>query len=143
MLKSVIKPFALLIICSIILSACASAGTSQLVGTSWKLVSLDGNTQIGEALGGQPITLGFTSSTEAGGSGGCNSFGANYEAGSNGSISFSQVISTLMACTQEGIGDVETAYLDTLNSADHFEVAGTTLTIIGGGHTLEFERQDT
>jgi heat shock protein HslJ len=136
-----LKSLALLILSTFLIVSCAAPST-QLVSTTWVLTSLDGNTQVGEALGGQPVTLGFTSSTEAGGSGGCNSFGAQYEAGSDGTISFSQVVSTLMACTQEGIGDVETAYLDALNSADHYEVAGTALTITGGGHTLVFERQE-
>ena len=137
---SPIKTFGFLILFSIFLAACAPSASNQLTGTSWLLVSLDGNTQVGEALGGQPVTLGFTSSTEAGGSGGCNSFGAKYEASSTGSISFSEIVSTLMACTQEGVGDVETAYLDALNAADHYEIAGTTMTITGGGHTLEFEQ---
>jgi heat shock protein HslJ len=126
----------------IILVSCAPAPSTQLVGTTWVLASLDGNTMVGEALGGQPVTLGFTNSTEAGGSGGCNSFGAKYEAGSDGSISFSQIISTLMACTQQGVDDVETAYLDGLNSSEHFEIVGPTLTIIGGGHTLVLEQQE-
>ncbi len=135
------KIFGILVFCSLVLVACSPSRTGQeLVGTSWLLVSLDGNTQVGEALGGQPVTLGFTSSTEAGGSGGCNSFGAKYEASSAGSISFSEIVSTLMACTQEGVGDVETAYLDALNAAEHYEIAGTTMTITGGGHTLVFEQ---
>lgn len=136
-----LKSIALLILSTLLLASCGAPST-QLVGTTWVLTSLDGNTQVGEALGGQPVMLGFTSSTEAGGSGGCNSFGAQYEAGSDGSISFSQIISTLMACTQEGVGDVETTFLDSLNSADHYEVAGTALTITGGGHTLVFEQQE-
>ena len=85
-----IKFFALLILGTIILVSCASAPSTQLVGTTWVLTNLNGNTQVGEALGGQPVTLGFTSNTEAVGSGGCNSFGAKYEAGSDGTISFSQ-----------------------------------------------------
>ena len=140
--QSSIKFLALLILGTIILVSCASAPSTQLVGTTWVLTNLNGNTQVGEALGGQPVTLGFTSNTEAGGSGGCNGFGAKYEAGSDGTILFSQIISTLMACTQQGVGDVETAYLDALNSADHFEVAGNILTITGGGHSLVFEQQE-
>ncbi len=134
------KIFGFWILCFILLTACSPGASSQLAGTSWKLVSLDGNTQVGEALGGQSVTLGFTSGAEAGGSAGCNSFGAKYEASSNGSISFSEIISTLMACTQEGVGEVETAYLDVLNAAEHYEVSATSLTITGGGHTLVFER---
>lgn len=135
-----------LFICAIFLTACAPAA-SELVGSNWSLVSLDGNTQVGEALGGQPVTLGFTSSTEAGGSGGCNSFGAKYQASSSGSIAFSEIVSTLMACTQEGVGDVEAAYFVALSSANHYEIVlceacanPETLTITGSGHTLVFAK---
>ena len=133
----------------LLLVACAPVPPGQdLVGTGWTLVSLDGNTQVGVALGGQEVTLVFTSSTEAGGSGGCNSFGATYEANSStSSIAFSDLVSTLMACTVEGIGDVEAAYLASLGAADQYEITlceacpnPESLTITGGGHTLFFER---
>jgi heat shock protein HslJ len=132
----------LLIFLLLLLAACAPSPAGQdLVGTSWSLVSLDGNTQVGEALGGQAVTLAFITSTEAGGSGGCNSFGATYDANSaNGSISFSNIISTLMACLDEGIGEVEANYFAALSSAGHYQVNGGSLTISGGGHTIVFER---
>lgn len=89
----------------LLLVACAPArNESDLVSTNWRLQSLDGNQQIGEAIGGQPITLTFTSETEAGGSGGCNSFGADYSINpQTGAISFTNLISTLMACQTEGV----------------------------------------
>jgi heat shock protein HslJ len=124
------------------LTACSSSPAGQdLVGTSWAMISLDGDSQVGEMLGGQAVTLSFTSSTEAGGSGGCNSFGATYFANSStGSIAFSELVSTLMACADGGIGEVETAYFAALTSADQYDVSGSTLTITGDGHTLIFER---
>ena len=45
-----------------------------------------------------------------------------------------------MACTDAGIDEVEVAYFAALNAADHYQVAGETLTITGGGHRLVFER---
>lgn len=113
----------------------------DLLGSSWVLVSLDGDTQVGEVIGGQAVTLSFEGSSQAGGSGGCNSFGAAYSANpATGSISFSEIVSTLMACTGEGIGEVEAIYFATLNGAESYEQAGNKLTISGGGHTLVFER---
>lgn len=126
----------------LLLAACAPAPTGQdLVGTSWVLTSIDGNAEIGEALGGKAVTLAFTSDSEAGGSGGCNSFGARYEADpARGSIAFSEIVSTLMACLDEGVGDVEAVYFEALNMADRYQIEGDRLTITGGGHTMLFAR---
>lgn len=129
----------------LVLSACGPV-SNPLTGTSWVLVSLDGNTQVGEALGGQAVTLMFTGNTEVGGSGGCNSFGGQYSVSGN-SIAFSEIVSTLMACTGAGIGDVEAAYFSALNSANRYEITlceacpnPEMLTISGAGHTLVFEK---
>ncbi|MEX2162545.1 MAG: META domain-containing protein [Anaerolineales bacterium] len=126
----------------LLLAACAPAPAGQnLVGTSWSLVSLDGSIQLGEAIGGQAVTLSFDASTQAGGSGGCNRFGAEYSAkAQTGAIAFSNIISTLMACIGEGIGEVEASYFEALSLADTYRVDGSRLTIAGGGHTLVFER---
>lgn len=141
MRKTIKKPSGLVLIAFVLLAACTPISADQLSGTSWVLVSLDGKTQVGEIIGGRAVTLYFESSGEAGGSGGCNSFGATYEADpANGSISFSEIVSTLMACTDEGVGDVEAAYFAALSTADRYEVTGDSLTITGGGHSLVFVR---
>jgi heat shock protein HslJ len=131
--------FVFSIIAALLLAACTSANTGQdLVGTSWELVSLDGDPVEGMTIEGIAVTLEFISSTEAGGSGGCNSFGAEYSSDVNDSIDFSNIFSTLMAC--EIGSDVETAYFAALDVADHYQVDGQTLTITGNGHTLIFDR---
>lgn len=140
------KTIVLAIVLGLLLAACApGASGSELAGTSWRLVSIDGNTQVGGAIGGQEVTLVFDANGGAGGSGGCNSYGGTYSTGANGSISFSEIVSTLMACTDNGIMDVEAAYFAALNAADHYEITQCeacanpeTLTITGGGHTLVF-----
>jgi heat shock protein HslJ len=135
-----IKTPLLLVLVSLLITACAPA-PNELTGTSWVLVSLDGNTQVGAAIGGQPVTLAFSSETEAGGSGGCNGFGAKYQANvSTGAISFSDLVSTLMACLDSSVMELEGAYFTALNAAETYSVSGTRLTIRGGG-TLVFARQ--
>ena len=135
-----IKSHILFVFFPLLFAACAPAPGSELTGTSWRLVSLDGNAQVGAALGSQSVTLIFSSDTEAGGSGGCNSFGGSYEANaSTGTISFSELVSTLIAC-EEPIMSVETAYFEALNAAQTYNISGTRMTIRGGG-TLVFERQ--
>jgi heat shock protein HslJ len=136
-IMAVRKIIALSLFAVVLLSACAPSG-GELAGTEWRLISLDGNTQIGEAIGGRAITLVFEDN-EAGGSAGCNSYGGNYTSGA-GDISFSQLISTLMACEGEGIMEAEQAFLAALNAADRYELSDSGLTISGGGHTLVFSR---
>lgn len=120
-----------------LLSACASSG-GNLAGTEWELVSLDGDTQVGEVIGGHAVTIGFQD-TEVSGSAGCNGYGGTYQV-SGSRITFSELVSTLMACESDGVMAVEQAFLQALGSADQFSVSGNTLTITGGGHTLIFER---
>jgi heat shock protein HslJ len=132
----------ILLLGALLLGACASTpnpGDNELAGTNWVLVSLDGDEQVGEAIGGQAVTLQFMSETEVGGSGGCNSFGGDYQSDvRSGTVSFSNIVSTLMACVDEGIGEVETQYFEALNAASHYELANGQLSITGGGHMLVF-----
>jgi heat shock protein HslJ len=129
----------LFLLVSAILSACSPRPIDQgLVGTSWVLISLDGD-PVAAGLGGRTVTLVFEDNSQAGGSGGCNSFGGKYATNSaTNSISFTDLVSTLMACTENGVDETETAYFAALNSAEHYELTATILTISGGGHTLVF-----
>jgi len=138
------KGIAFLIFAALLLAACAAPGSGALAGTSWVLQSLDGSNQVGAALGGQPITLQFTSASEVGGFGGCNSYGGSYRAGSAG-ISFRDIVSTLMACADENVTSLESAYFQALNAANSYAITlcescanDQTLTLTGGGHTLVF-----
>lgn len=127
----------------LLLVACAPGrNDSDLVSTNWRLQSLNGNDQVGEAIGGQPVTLSFTSETEAGGSGGCNSFGADYNINpETGAISFNNLISTLMACVDGNISEIEAQYFAALNAASTYQLSDNSLTISGGGHTLVFVQE--
>ena len=139
-----IKIFSLIVLSSLLLSACAAPASGSLAGTNWVLQSIDGNRQVGAALGGQQVTLQFTSATEMGGSGGCNSYGGSYQAG-DGRISFGEVMSTLMMCADEDVGAVETAFFAVLGAIESYSITECeacanpqTLTLTGGGHTLVF-----
>lgn len=135
-----IKYVSVAMLLCLLLAACSPAPADHpLTGTSWTLQSLDGNTQVGVALGGQAVTLDFTSETEVSGSGGCNGFGGSYQADADtGAITFSSIVSTLMACEDEGIGETETQYFAALNAATNYSLSGAILTITGGGYTLVF-----
>jgi heat shock protein HslJ len=96
--------------------------TNPLVGTQWHLVSY-----------GTPEdpTLVFGEDGRATGSGGCNSYGSDYTA-ADGTISFSVVVSTRMACVDSNLMDQEQAYFAALESASTFELGDGTLTITYG-----------
>lgn len=108
-----------------ILSACAlvddPAAPIDLTGTQWRLTSYGepgSETQIIEET---EVTLQFEQEGQAGGSGGCNSYGAQYEI-FNGTISFTEMMATEMACDGEGVMDQEAAYFQALRSAESFEL---------------------
>jgi heat shock protein HslJ len=77
---------------------------------------------------GSSVTLQFEVDGQVGGSGGCNSYGGQYEVQDN-TISFSQVMSTLMACADESVNQQEQQYFQALQTAGRFEVTGDQLTI--------------
>lgn len=136
-----------IVLTALLLSACASAtptpgsANNELQGSSWVLQSLDGNDQVGAAIGGQPVTLTFADGARIEGSGSCNGFGGDYETNASvDTVGFSNIVSTLMACEAEGVGEVESSYFEALGQVTKYSMAGDMLTLTGGGHTLVFVR---
>jgi heat shock protein HslJ len=118
-----------------------SATPTNLVNTYWELVSFGKSGEETAVLEGTNITLNFEANGQAGGSGGCNSFGAQY-AVQNGTISFQQISSTKMACTTAGVMDQEQGYFNALQTTGAFDLAGDHLAIWydNGSSALNFTR---
>jgi heat shock protein HslJ len=111
-----------------------------LANTRWRLVSFGEPGAETPVVAGSTVTLEFEADGRVGGSGGCNSYGGQYQV-QDGAVSFGELVSTLMACTDERLMQQEQQYLAALQSAGQFELAGRRLTIryAGGRGALNFE----
>jgi len=107
-------------------------GSGQsLENTDWLLISYRGKDALIEA----ESTV-FFQNGELAGSGGCNSFGGQYDLlVGNNRIEINDLVSTLMFCVEpEGVMDQEAAFLEILNDAERFEVANERLKIYNSGN---------
>ena len=145
-----------LLLITLVISACApaqvetepaatptvpsQAGGGDLTDTHWELVSFGEGDTTTPVIAGSKVTLDFSQDGQAGGSGGCNSYGGKYEA-QDGNLSISEVVSTLMACVDEQITEQEGRYLKALQAAETYEISGESLTIWYTDGTLNFIAQ--
>ncbi len=114
------------------------APTGSLGGTRWVLAALTRDGAEAPPVSGSTITLNFETDGQVGGNAGCNSYGGSYETRGN-SISFHNLVSTLMACADQAVTDQESAYLNALNQAATYELSNDSLVIAGaGGEQLKF-----
>lgn len=116
-------------------------GADQLVNSSWVLESFGPVGSEEPVISGSTVTLEFMPEGQAGGQGGCNSFGTQYEIVKN-EIDFEPVTSTLMACAEEEVTGQEAEYYQALEAANAFELEDDRLTILydDGSGVLNFVR---
>lgn len=96
---------------------------SPLVGTSWRLVSLNGR----EVLPGTTATAVFGETDNLGGHAGCNEFSATYQT-EDTAISITSVVPSSVVCDQLAeIMAQEEIYLALLENAAKFQVQGNQL----------------
>lgn len=101
-------------------------GTSAaLTGTYWKLVEAMGK-PAGTDLSKQPHIQLHEEDSLITGTGGCNSMSGSYKLLPNGRISFSQIVSTMMACPDM---ETEAAMSKALQTADSYVIIGDTLVL--------------
>lgn len=120
-----------------------SGAASALLNTRWKLASITENGSDTPIPASLAMTLEFQTEGQVAGSGGCNSFGGQY-AVEGDRLVFSQLVSTMMACTDENLMQLEGRYLKALNASGTFELADRSLTIQfdDGAGALHFVPQD-
>ncbi|MDR7150415.1 heat shock protein HslJ [Hydrogenophaga palleronii] len=105
----------------VMLAACAGAssapaGAAALVGTEWRLESINGLPVMDRSA----ASLQFPESGRVAGNGSCNTF-VGAVAVDNESIIFRQMASTKMAC-MGGAGEQETRYMEALRQAQRYQV---------------------
>lgn len=109
-----------------------------LAGT-WNLVSYGDPNNPQQVVGATPPTL-VLAPDSAGGNGGCNQFGADTFSFDGNTITFGQIVSTLMACMDEAVMAQESAYLAALQSASTYTLTDGQLQIAYDGGVLNFIR---
>ena len=111
-------------------SACAppDAEPPGLVDTHWRLVSYGEPGSESSVIQDTDVTLGFLDEDRAGGFGGCNTFGAQYEV-LDGTLQFQEIESTLILCIDEDVMDQEVEYFEALRTAGEFELSENELRI--------------
>lgn len=113
-----------------VLSQGGSGG--NLAGTKWTLVALHDQAPL---PGSGPITLEFETEGRAGGNSGCNSYGAGYVT-RQGSLTITDLTSTLRACVDPRLNEQEAFYLSALASVTAYEIAREQLILKGAGGAI-------
>lgn len=131
------KTFVLVILVVMVLTACSSNETSvgdPLSGTSWELVYY----RKSRVIEGVAVTATFEGG-QVKGSSGCNSYSGSYQV-EGGKISFSPLMSTLMACPDpDGVMDQEAMFLAWLQDAQTYQIQDDQLMIFrSDGEALTF-----
>ena len=102
--------------------------STGLENTRWQLVALGLTGAETPVIANSTITLEFHGGGEVGGSAGCNSYGGAYTV-ANGRLVLSEIVSTLMACTDQAVTEQEMAYLAALQTAGRFVITDGMLTL--------------
>lgn len=109
---------------------------AQLADTEWILSAygdVDAPTRV---IDGSTVTLQFKPNGLVGGSGGCNVYSTKCEV-TDGTITFKDVESTLMACLDINITAQESIYFSALRTANRYERSGDELRIwYGDGESV-------
>ncbi|SRR6266487_2064838 len=123
----------ILLFISLILSGCVPQQSPSLVET-WKLTAYGPKETPTPAVTGAEATLTFDDKGSVTGNGGCNSLGGTYKVNGD-QITFSDVISTLMACDDSRMAQ-ESAVTQVLAGTAKYEIKDNTLTLTNNDMVL-------
>ena len=128
----------LFVLLSLLISGCASRQAAPLERT-WKLTAYGPKDTPTPAVTDAEATLTFDGKGNVTGNGGCNSLGGTYKVDGN-QITFSDVISTLMACDDERMAQ-EGAVTQVLSGTAGYAIEDNTLTLTDQDNVLIFTAQ--
>jgi heat shock protein HslJ len=134
------RALSLFAVVALALVACGGGNSSggDPTANPWLLESGSLNGESIPMVDGHPITLVFDADLEeAGGVSACNSYFGRYTL-TGSELTFSDLGSTMMACTPEEVMDSESQYLAALDLVETFSVDGGDLTLQGEGVDLVF-----
>jgi heat shock protein HslJ len=125
----------------VVLSACADPGeegSADPTSESWVLQAGTLDSAEIQIVDGYPITLIFDQPEGmAGGKSACNQWFGGYTLSGN-ELTFSDIGGTLMACTDEGVMESETAFLTAMDLVEIYTIQGNELNLTGEGVDLVF-----
>lgn len=133
------KTLLILLLMSLFLSACGAQPSASLVGT-WKLSAYGPKETPTPAVTGAEAMITFENTGSVTGNGGCNSLGGTYKV-SGDQITFSDIVSTLMACDDARMAQ-EGAVAKVLTGTARYEIKDKTLTLANGDTVLIFTSAD-
>jgi heat shock protein HslJ len=119
------------------LAACAiteRAATTELPGTSWQLVDLDGTLPVADAV----PTLNFDQAGAVNGSTGCNTYNGEVSIDGN-AITFGPLATTMMACADPDADAQERAFTAAIEDVDSYTIDDEGRLVLQGGAPLTFE----
>jgi heat shock protein HslJ len=130
-----------LLIMSLVISACSAQGTDEpsasLIG-SWNLTSYGPTGSPVAVVEDSEAGLTFNEDGTIAGTSGCNGFGGNYTVEGD-QVTFSEVVSTLIAC-EEPLMSQEEAVLRVLTNTASYAVEGNTITLTNNEMVLVLTR---
>jgi putative lipoprotein len=119
-------------------TAAAPATTPALDGPEWTLAALNGQPVVPSGGGHAPNLTFDTAAGRFHGSGGCNRISGGFQpVGDGGDLTIGQIISTKMACQNEGMPS-EQDFLDALAKVDGYAVHGHELRLSGDSVEMTF-----
>ena len=123
----------------------AIVGMGGLTGVEWRLVTLQMENGAPATPEAEAVpTLTFmdqrtrTGRMRFGGSGGCNRFNGEYDAGDDGSLSVSQGLAMMRMACPEAVMRLEQSFMVALEGATSYEIDGDWLSVTFGGGTIRF-----
>jgi heat shock protein HslJ len=111
----------------------------EVFGREWQLIVIERAGQDVVDTRGKGITLTFNRDGTAGGESTCNFYSSPFEAPGGAVMRFGDVTSTLRACVDQSLMDLEALYYGLLKQVDSYSLNGDTLELnLSGGGVLRY-----